>query len=335
MLEPLGISQVEERAYDALLERAGSSLTDLAQALGVSRPVAKRVLSSLEAKGLVSRSAAGGRRYVAAAPDIAIEMLLLRRQEDLERVRLSIPGFLEKHRSSRTSTAEELVEVVTGQEAVGQWFVQLQLSARREVLSLDRPPYVTPMVNEIELDLLARGIRYRAVYDQEALQISGQVEVLRQSIAAGEEARTLAGLPAKLAIADDRLALMPIRADDPAAGSVVVHASSLLDALVMFFESLWSRAVPLRFDDEGLNEEEREALPAGAEEILPLLAAGLKDQVIARQLDLSPRTFDRRIRQLMDALDARTRFQAGLTAALRGWLGDRETGDEGSPSAPE
>jgi sugar-specific transcriptional regulator TrmB/DNA-binding CsgD family transcriptional regulator len=323
MLEPLGVSEIEERAYDALLERAGLSMTDLTQTLGVSRPVTSRVLSSLEAKGLVGRSAGGGRRYVAAAPDIAIEMLLLRRQEDLERVRLSIPGFLEKHRSSRTSTAEELVEVVTGQEAVGQWFVQLQLSARREVLSLDRPPYVTPMVNEVELDLLGRGIRYRAIYDQEALQIPGQVEVLRQSIAAGEEARTLAGLPAKLAIADDRLALMPIRADDPAAGSVVVHGSSLLDALVMFFENLWNRAVPLRFDDEGLNPEEREALPPGAEEILPLLAAGLKDQVIARQLGLSPRTFDRRMRQLMDALDARTRFQAGLTAAFRGWLGDR------------
>jgi sugar-specific transcriptional regulator TrmB/DNA-binding CsgD family transcriptional regulator len=328
VLESLGISELEERAYDALLGHGGSSAGELSQTLALNPTAARKLLASLEAKGLVTRSAAGSRRWTATDPEIALEVLILRRREDLERLRLSIPELIEKHRARRSHGAAELVEIVTGREAVARWFVQLQLSARTEILSLDRPPYVTPMVNELELELLGRGIRYRAIYDPEALEIPGELDVLRQVMAAGEQARTVSGLPAKLVIADDRLALMPIRADDPAAGSVVVHGSSLLETLRMFFESLWSQAAPIRFDGSDLaaspDEARADRLPAQVERILPLLAAGLTDRAIAGQLELSPRTFDRRMRELMDALHARTRFQAGALAARRGWLGHDE-----------
>ena len=48
--------------------------------------------------------------------------------------------------------------------------------------------------------------------------------------------------------------------------------------------------------------------------------AGLKDEAAARQLGVSLRTVHRRTSVLMAELDARTRFQAGLLAARRGWL---------------
>ncbi|MQA60571.1 MAG: transcriptional regulator TrmB, partial [Actinophytocola sp.] len=54
--------------------------------------------------------------------------------------------------------------------------------------------------------------------------------------------------------------------------------------------------------------------------LLTLLAAGVKDETIARQLMISPRTVTRRVAELLDERGARTRFQAGALAQQRGWL---------------
>ena len=44
------------------------------------------------------------------------------------------------------------------------------------------------------------------------------------------------------------------------------------------------------------------------------------DATVARRVGVSQRTFDRRVRSVMDRLNAQTRFQAGVLAARRGWL---------------
>jgi DNA-binding NarL/FixJ family response regulator len=54
--------------------------------------------------------------------------------------------------------------------------------------------------------------------------------------------------------------------------------------------------------------------------LLTLLAAGAKDETIARQLGVSPRTVTRRVGELLDQLGARTRFHAGVLAERHGWL---------------
>ena len=54
--------------------------------------------------------------------------------------------------------------------------------------------------------------------------------------------------------------------------------------------------------------------------LLGMLAVGLTDEAIGRQLGWHPRTVQRHVRRLMSDLGAQTRFQAGLQAARRGWL---------------
>lgn len=54
--------------------------------------------------------------------------------------------------------------------------------------------------------------------------------------------------------------------------------------------------------------------------MLRLLAAGLTDEAVARRLDVSVRTLRRVTADLMERLEARSRFQAGYLAATRGWL---------------
>src|SRR5260370_25790583 len=54
--------------------------------------------------------------------------------------------------------------------------------------------------------------------------------------------------------------------------------------------------------------------------ILEELLTGDTDVTMSRRLSMSPRTFSRRVAELLDYLRVNTRFQAGLEAALRGWV---------------
>jgi DNA-binding CsgD family transcriptional regulator len=147
-----------------------------------------------------------------------------------------------------------------------------------------------------------------------ALEIAGELEVLRGLVAAGEEARTLADVPLKAMIADRHLALIPLRLEEPGLeGGLLVHPSPLLQALTTLFEALWERAAPLRFVGESIaaGDGPLPALTADDERLLALLSAGVKDEAIARQLGVGLRTVERQVRRLMDAVHVRTRFQLG------------------------
>ena len=55
-------------------------------------------------------------------------------------------------------------------------------------------------------------------------------------------------------------------------------------------------------------------------QVLSLLIAGASDARVAKQLDVSLRTVQRRVRSLMDATRATTRIQLGWAASERGWV---------------
>ena len=54
--------------------------------------------------------------------------------------------------------------------------------------------------------------------------------------------------------------------------------------------------------------------------LLSLLVSGSTDTVAAAAIGVSVRTVRRMVRDLMNRLGARSRFQAGAKAAERGWL---------------
>lgn len=103
---------------------------------------------------------------------------------------------------------------------------------------------------------------------------------------------------------------------------MTVHASSVLDTLVSHFEVIWRRATPLTIE-EGDSDLKTEPDTA-RRTLVNLMAAGLQDRAIARQLGISPRTFDRRLQESMKELEAKTRFQAGVRAVLSGWIGPED-----------
>lgn len=316
LLEPLGVSEFEERVYRAVLaepESARGRLVELAggHARGVTRAVGR-----LEELGLVHHLEGRPRRYAPTYPDVAVESLLQRRQQELLTVRAAATELVAEYHQGRRDDPGLLVEILTGERAAARRFAELQASCREELLLFDRPPYAAPPDNPQQDTVLARGVRWRTVYAQESLERPEARAHVDQLVTAGEDARVLPGLPLKLVIVDRHTALLPLTLDSALAQTAVIHRSTLLDAMVILFESYWERALPLR-------ESQRptpDALSGQDREILALLVSGAKDEVIARHLGIGVRTLRRRMRQLMAALDAETRFQAGMQASRRGWV---------------
>ncbi|MGH2711320.1 MAG: helix-turn-helix transcriptional regulator [Actinomycetota bacterium] len=326
MLEPIGLGLFEERVYRYVLRSGAVTPAEVAQGVDASTRDAGRVLRNLEQQGLVSRLPERPRRFTAVAPDVALEVLITAKQQELERVRRHTEELLEEFRQqAQHRRSREFVEIVSSPDAIFQRSLQMQRTAREQLRIFDRPPYARVGLNPDELELLAKGIRFLVIYDRPALQHENQLRFLERLIEAGEEARVVPALPMKLIIADQRLAMVPLYVDDPESQelrieeALLVHPGALLNNLVENFEILWERAVPLR-GSLGAEVATSELLSGQDRRIVQLMATGMKDEAIARQLDIGARTLQRRIARLMEVLGADTRFQAGLQAARLDWL---------------
>lgn len=343
MLEALGLGPEQQRTYEALVDGA-VTVAELRTALGMSTRRVRELLAELEQLSLVGRYTGerrGEERFLPVAPEIAFESLLLAREEAIHRTRRHIQLLATRFRANAAGRDPvDLVEIVTGRAAVIQQVDQLQHSARREIRGIDRPPYANSDPDRldpktgmmpVQAQMMRQGIGYRVIYDTDGLATFHRLDTDIEACAElGEDARVMAGTPTKLLVADDRLALIPLRsAPHELASSVVVHPSGLLDALCEFFEVLWARALPLSDHLSG-GEADRRSTAGGARgpggpgpedaRLLAMLTTGLTDQVMARQLGVSQRTFQRRLSALMERLDAGTRFQLGVRAAGLGWL---------------
>ncbi|MBW1596852.1 helix-turn-helix domain-containing protein [Streptomyces sp. JJ38] len=330
MLEALDLDAVQQQVYEALVDGAVTT-AELRDGLGLSVTRVRGALGSLEELGLIQRVAGrrrGPDRFLPVEPDVALAALLAAREEELQRARRHVHHLAARFRAAADARDPlDVVEVVVGRAAVMQRVDQLQRGARHLVRGVDRPPYVNSDPDRhdartgmmpLQGETMRRGVAYRVLYDAEGLATfhSTHTDILACA-ELGEEARVLTSAPTKMLLADEQTGILPLRTTHyEVASCVVVHASGLLDALSSFFEVLWAQALPLSdflADDEG--DGDGPGLPCDDTRLLALLATGLTDQVMARQLGVSHRTFQRRLRATMERLGVTTRFQLGMVAA--------------------
>jgi DNA-binding NarL/FixJ family response regulator len=97
---------------------------------------------------------------------------------------------------------------------------------------------------------------------------------------------------------------------------LVLNGAGIVTALCELFEQFWTTSVPVDADPE----REDDALTAQEQAVLRLLAQGCTDEVVARRLGISVRTGRRITAGVANQLDAKSRFQLGVKAILRGWV---------------
>ncbi|HET7307355.1 MAG TPA: helix-turn-helix domain-containing protein [Gammaproteobacteria bacterium] len=320
-LEVLGVGEAEERVYRRLLSFPRSKASDIAHALSLPTTTAQRLLEAIESKGLATHTPERPRRYIASAPDIALEPLALRHQEDLQRVRHTIKELrTQAVVRQRTGSSEQVVEVVNSREAGRQIYDQLHRTSQSEICSLVKAPIlisrldIAPGIDgQVQREARMRGTNYRSIVDFSFLSLPGATQRIHEDIRAGEQYRVHSELPIKVTLVDRRIGFIPLKPKSEGFYSLLMRTSPLLDGLYALFESLWEGSCPISFASSGSLEIEGDnaGSPERLDDLLELMAAGLNDKRIAFELGISASTLKRRIAALMKAYNVRTRFQLG------------------------
>ena len=123
-----------------------------------------------------------------------------------------------------------------------------------------------------------------------------------------------APLPHETIILDRRVAILAGESSPLGREYTVTTSPVLVGAVYSLFTAAWEAATDL---GAYLRGEAPELVPE-AQQILRALGTGLTDEAAARQLGTSLRTYRRRVAELMAALEAGSRFQAGVRASELG-----------------
>jgi DNA-binding CsgD family transcriptional regulator len=173
----------------------------------------------------------------------------------------------------------------------------------------------------IDHENLRRGVRYRVVVPDSARTAPVLATRLGTLALSGADTRTVPEVPTDALVIDGSVVVLPVdrTATGRALGAAVFRLSSVVTTTVELFERVWLSAVPMSPAELPDTAE----LTARERELLALLSSGSTDESAAVRLDVSVRTVRRMVADLMHRLGARSRFQAGVKAADRGWLMER------------
>jgi DNA-binding CsgD family transcriptional regulator len=182
----------------------------------------------------------------------------------------------------------------------------------RRAVAAESLEYSRPLDQQV----LERGVRTRDIYLDSVRNDAPTMAYIEWQTSLGAQVRTVASLPTRMLIFDRQVAFLPARTDNTAAAALILTGQGTLTVLCALFESIWSTAQPVgqapTRDARGLSPQESA--------VLCLLAEGHTDETIAKRLAVSTRTIRRITTNLMNQLQARSRFQAGINAARQGWV---------------
>lgn len=242
----MGLSDIESRAYLALVRGGSLGASAVAELVGIPRSTVYPILHSLVERGLVEGGAGRGSRYRVVRPEDALPTFIEREREALEereRLAKELSGVIGDLAAEVATDDPEVVEVIRNRRGIADRFARLQLGAERSIELFVKAPFLNPRAgNPEEQKALARGIRYRAIYESAVLDDPAIQPYFRDWVADGEEARLYPGvLPMKLALFDSSAALMPLEtlATREQVTAILIRHASLAVTLRMFFDALW------------------------------------------------------------------------------------------------
>ncbi|MEF3405467.1 transcriptional regulator TrmB [Agromyces sp. CCNWLW203] len=320
VLEAIGLDDEHTSLYRIILQFPSASVDELAASAARTPAEVRTIIAELERLGLLARQASAPDRVVASPPSLALQPMLLDRERRLTQAHEALVELSEIYRRGAAQReTPDVVDVVLGADAVRQRFAQLQASARTQVrvFMLSDVAFLDAEQNTAEDDALGRGVHYRVIVEKAVLEWPGFIDAARESAPFGEEIRVLPTLPTRLIIADDDMALLPMRSrgEDRSSGALLVHPSGLLDLVIAIFEEYWSTSTG--FISTGELPGSHDAIDR---DLLKLLLLGLTDAAAGAQLGISVRTVQRRVAELMETAAVSTRIQLGAEAVRRSWV---------------
>ncbi|GGN85452.1 hypothetical protein GCM10010112_65900 [Actinoplanes lobatus] len=325
MLAAFGLDAVAEKVYWQMLAEPHWGVAELVTHLAVPEAELRTALDALFEMTLVRDSIAHPGRLRAVSPEIGLTSALAQQQAELaERQqqvadsqaaiaqmisRLDHPGH------SPTATTQ-----ILGMDAVQDLLARMARETQFEVLTFmtggAQSPNALEHARRNDTELLERGVRIRAIGLDSIRNDRATLAHAQFLTDNGAEFRTSAVLPSRMILADRRIAVLPVDPANTRTGVLHLTNPGVITPLLALFQQVWDIATPFGAthepDRQGLNPQERA--------LLELLSEGHTDESAANQLGVSHRTVRRTMAGLMERLQARSRFEAGLRAVQHGWL---------------
>ncbi|MEU6373705.1 helix-turn-helix transcriptional regulator [Streptomyces sp. NPDC046909] len=338
MLVSLGLTERADRLYRVLLKRPGLTVlgaaAELAAELGAElggriEDDIREELQELTRLSLLAPTWQTDGRLRVVDPKAALDSLLAheqaeiaRRQHALAESQAAADALLSQYAALQPdpSDHQQGTERLLGVEAVRAKLTELTAEARTETVSFNpggpQPAAQFRASEPITLPALDRGVSVKGVYLDSIRNDTVSTDHARWLTERGGELRTVPALPMRMVVIDRELALVPIDPADSSLGAVLLREPGAVAAFCALFDAVWATAAPFgepprrSLDDPGSQPRE----------LLRLLAQGYTDEAAARRLGISLRSERRLISELMEKLDAQSRFQLGQRAVEHGLL---------------
>jgi DNA-binding CsgD family transcriptional regulator len=276
--------------------------------LGESRFAA--AVDQLCADGLLAASAEESGAVRAVNPALALPALAASRvwglsAGDVRPQALSIAQLIAHHQPPDPDQLHGLDEMNSFAE-------HLVANARREVFILSGQhragsfEFAVPIAEAV----LRRGAQFRLVWRSELIRTPSVAAYATWLRTRGAAPRIVPTLPTTMLVVDRSVAMV-VDGDQ----AVVNRSPSAVAPLCALADQVWGKGSPgIRRHQQPVEQTPRH------HKVLRLLADGLTDDAIARQVGVSVRTVRNDMAAAMLSLDARSRFQAGVRAAQLGLL---------------
>ncbi|MFE6037819.1 LuxR C-terminal-related transcriptional regulator [Streptomyces sp. NPDC056452] len=328
MLQALGLGADAEAVYRGVLADPSGGIAELSARLGRTEAQVRAGLDRLVDLDLLrpSRDSPGALRAV--RPELGLEILLFRQEEELVRQqqemvrsKAAAAQLVSEFAELRPNTEVDGAERLVGMDAIQDRLEQLARGLERECLAILPGGALSSASLDASRPLderaLARGIEMRSVYQESARKDPTTLSYARWLTEQGGQVRTSLLLPPRLLVFDRTIAVVPIDPEHSRLGALCTRAPGIVTSLITLFEQTWNAAVPLGADRPSATDTR----PSQAElELLKLLASGMTDEAAGKRLGVSLRTVRRQMSALMERLHASSRFEAGLKAARQGWI---------------
>jgi len=326
MLAALGLDTTHEAVYLAMLQHPGWGAEELSAGLALEMNEVHAALDALFDLKLLQESLERPGEFRTVDPAVGLQELLARQHDELIRRQQEAAASYSAVNRVLTSTRSEAVsepgrfEILTGLDAIQRRLEQLSRDVTHEVLTImpggAQSAAALDAARNNDARVLARGATIRTIGLDIIRDDRGTLAYARWLTDSGGEFRTAPTLPPRMIVVDQAAALVPLDPSNTRRGALYLGSHGVVAALIVLFGQIWAIATPLGADrdtgKDGLSSDERD--------LLTLIAQGHTDESAAVRLHISARTARRMMASIMERLGARSRFEAGLRAAQRGWL---------------
>ncbi len=315
------------RIYEYLVAHPGSTQLGVSEALGLSMTEIEPSLQFLQDTHLIASSKSDDGTIIAHSPDLAIATLTSDAQKEISQLQTSV-AEQKAHlvqfesifsRAKASALQQSGYEVLESSRTINRLIDELTRETKKSLFEA-HPGHghsADTQVEGIEIDrqLRAKRVKRRTLLHASTRSHAPSIRAVRAQTEIGCQVRTLEDVPVRMFIFDDTSAIISRNAFPSDRAAIYTQDTAITNLLVQMYSHMWSQATVFEIDD--LPQQELTPIQLS---ILKLMAAGYSDASAVKRLAISLRTYRRQVAEIMETLQAESRFQAGVVAAQRGLL---------------